>query len=793
MSVPRLAVLITFCLGQGFAIARTIVVPTEYATIQGAVNVATAGDVISIQPGTYRESVTILDRAKAGISLQGSNAATTIVNPGGTGRGISVLIADNVSISNLTISGGLASGSVIPEFGGGIFVDGSNNVTISSCVMINNTAMNGGGFASRNSTVTLTGNTISANRAASATEARGGGVFMYQTSGQVSNNVISDNTTSGPNAAPGGGLFLQLSNPAVSGNTISGNQTSGAQHYGGGLYILESDNFSISKNSFTGNKGLDGGGIFVGSSINVMLTLNTIANNAAVNGGGLASQNSTLTLTGNTIDANRAASATDARGGGAFMYLTHGQVSNNVFSNNTTSGPNMGPGGGLFLQKSNPSVSSNTFSGNQASGAQHYGGGLYIYDSTDFTVSENTFDGNKGLDGGGMAIIGTDIVYAHPTYSNPTVTGNIFSRNDARWGGGLYGWHMSSRITNNIFSQNTAGLRVPGFLSGGGGILFDESPDAVFAANIVTDNTALDWGGGINVYKSSPIISRNTVSRNQSGNGGGIAITPDSDPAVSGNAFTDNIATQNGGGMIIGDNSNAIVKNNLFARNRATDSGGGIVVFSASSPQIINNTFFSNRGQENWGGTVRTDSSSPTLMNNVFYGVAAAEAISANASTVQLLYNDFWNNKSNYLNLSSIISQDAGNRTLDPKFADVTKDNFLLHSSSPARNAGNPNASYNNPDGTRNTLGMYGGPGAFTLQSDCFFGWAERTHPSVFGPAGTTSNLSATFHYRYYSQTNAFLATNSADNHLYYLGPLSGDSIFDAGTLSSWLATAGCQ
>jgi hypothetical protein len=81
----------------------------------------------------------------------------------------------------------------------------------------------------------------------------------------------------------------------------------------------------------------------------------------------------------------------------------------------------------------------------------------------------------------------------------------------------------------------------------------------------------------------------------------------------------------------------------------------------------------------------------------------------------------------------------------------------------------------------------------FTSQSECLFGWAERTFPDWFAPGGAASNTLAPYYYRYYSQTNAYLATSSADNHVYYLGPLSPNSILDVGPLAGWLSAAGCQ
>ncbi len=76
--------------------------------------------------------------------------------------------------------------------------------------------------------------------------------------------------------------------------------------------------------------------------------------------------------------------------------------------------------------------------------------------------------------------------------------------------------------------------------------------------------------------------------------------------------------------------------------------------------------------------------------------------------------------------------------------------------------------------------------------ADCLFNWAERTYPTLFAPAAASIAL-VPWYYRYYSQTDAYLGTSSADNHVYYLGPMSSYALLDAGELSTWLATAGCR
>lgn len=77
--------------------------------------------------------------------------------------------------------------------------------------------------------------------------------------------------------------------------------------------------------------------------------------------------------------------------------------------------------------------------------------------------------------------------------------------------------------------------------------------------------------------------------------------------------------------------------------------------------------------------------------------------------------------------------------------------------------------------------------------ADCLFAWAERTYPSYFAPSGGSSSTALDYRYRYYSGTNAYLATAARDGHLYYYGTLSGQTLLDLGMAATWLGTAGCR
>jgi Right handed beta helix region len=80
-------------------------VPSEYPTIQAAVDAARPGDLVRIAPGTYHEEV-VVPAAKADIVIRGDDRNRVVLD-GGNGRrqeGISVH-GSGVAIENLTVRG----------------------------------------------------------------------------------------------------------------------------------------------------------------------------------------------------------------------------------------------------------------------------------------------------------------------------------------------------------------------------------------------------------------------------------------------------------------------------------------------------------------------------------------------------------------------------------------------------------------------------------------------------------------------------------------------------------------
>ena len=167
--------------------------------------------------------------------------------------------------------------------------------TISGCE-----ADAGGGLYADNSTVTINNGTISECTAAIK---EGGG--LYATNGStinINSGTISKCTALADN---GGGLYADNSTVTISGGTISG--CNGV--WGGGLYAENSSTIEISGGTISGCTVGAGGGLFVDSStvrISGGIISKCITSDTG-NGGGLYAYNSTLNITGGTIKDNKAA------------------------------------------------------------------------------------------------------------------------------------------------------------------------------------------------------------------------------------------------------------------------------------------------------------------------------------------------------------------------------------------------------------------------------------------------------------------------------------------------------
>ena len=153
--------------------------------------------------------------------------------------------------SKFIMDGGTISGCEA-DAGGGLYATNGSTININSGIISKCTAPadNGGGLYADNSTVTISGGTISGCKGV-----WGGGLYAENSS----TIEISGGTISGCTVGAGGGLFVDSSTVRISGGIISKCITSDTGN-GGGLYAYNST-LNITGGTIKDNKAAHGGGV----------------------------------------------------------------------------------------------------------------------------------------------------------------------------------------------------------------------------------------------------------------------------------------------------------------------------------------------------------------------------------------------------------------------------------------------------------------------------------------------------------------------------------------------------
>jgi hypothetical protein len=286
------------------ASAEIRLVPSEYITIQYAINLANNGDTIIVDPGVYLENLNFLGKNITVTSTDPENpdiVATTIID--GYRAGSVVIFKSGESpeavLSGFTITGGFgtydesfgAGNNIL--WGAGIYCTNSSP-TIKNNVIKNNTGLQmreeqnpdtwrlgyGGGIGCFNSNAIIYCNTIKNNIAYA-----GAGVMTYFGNPTINNNLIYNNS-----AYVGGGVILLASGHLIN-NTIVGNDASltiqGSTGLAGNIYAISDPDlvgggqYLIANNIICDAK--SGYGILMAGSGGSTIASNNVWNNSPSN------------------------------------------------------------------------------------------------------------------------------------------------------------------------------------------------------------------------------------------------------------------------------------------------------------------------------------------------------------------------------------------------------------------------------------------------------------------------------------------------------------------------------
>ncbi len=324
-------------------------------------------------------------------------------------------------------------------------------------------------------------------------------------------------------------------------------------------------------------------------------------------------------------------------------------------------------GGVVCCNMSRPTISNNIFTGNIAG----QGGGVYVYGDpvnlndpsnppvhVTAVITNNTFTNNSAIAGHGFA----------PPDTN-------YLNNDHGDGGAIVGFQGCDLvITGNTIENNHADMY-------GGGIHLRQWSNSLIENNRITGNDSI-IGAGVHItYNSSPTVRDNLISANTAGDyGGGIYTIQYSSPLIEHNVITGNVSTTDGAGIYVtGDGCIATIRNNLIFNNM---QGAGIMVKGTSTAAIVNNTLVGNTAPPGYGGGVRCLTNSVAVIeNNIIASNGGVYGIYVQQSPPVTKYNNVWGNGAG--NYNSVIGDQTGingNISADPCFVNPAANDYHLKS-----------------------------------------------------------------------------------------------------------------
>ena len=268
--------------GPARAQAAVVHVPSQRATIQGAIDAVADGGTVVVAPGVYRENISFGGRRIEVRSSDGPEA--TVIDGGGAGP--------VVDISRFETRATVLRGFTIRN-------GGSSGVYI------------------QNASPTVVGNVVTANAAN-----EGGGFYLLASGARVEGNVVRGNTDRGH----GGGAFRlgQTDGAEIVGNTIESNT---AMYVGGAISMWTAGSVRVVGNVFRSNRsGRDGGAIDVVNHSDAFIAHNVFVDNESAYRGGAVSMTAPVssqgpTLLHNTMVGNRAPHGTAISSVGEYLAV----------------------------------------------------------------------------------------------------------------------------------------------------------------------------------------------------------------------------------------------------------------------------------------------------------------------------------------------------------------------------------------------------------------------------------------------------------------------------------------
>jgi len=315
-------------------------------------------------------------------------------------------------------------------------------------------------------------------------------------------------------------------------------------------------------------------------------------------------------------------------------------------------------------------------------GYSYYSGGIYCSNSSP-SLMNLAISSNTASEGAGIYCNNSS-----PILMNVTILGNTAYSS----GAGIYCNNSSLNLVNVTITDNTAyydndEIRLS---------LYDFSVDKITTININNATRTVELSSFTTAYiEDTPVI--NWTTQSEDGNAGWNLYRGEYEEAfINGEAIQINPELIEGAGTTSEptdysfEDPYEVLPGQEYWYTLESVCYNGETEIHGSVSLLIPNLI---------GGGIHCIGSSLSLLNCILW-YNSPQGIKISSSSVSVSYSDIdggWTGE--------------GNINSDPIFVDPGNDDFHLQPGSPCIDAGNPATQYNDPDGSINDMGAYGGPG----------------------------------------------------------------------------------
>lgn len=517
------------------------------------------------------------------VTVNGPGADLLTIDPNGSSRAFNVIGTSVVTIADLSVSNGNASGGT----GAAVRVAGSATAELFQVELHDNVALTGGaggGAIDNRGTLAIINSTLANNRAGT------GGAIFNDGDLQVINSTLSGNRAGLGAFGNGGGIRTVGGQVEITNSTIVNNSS---RNVGGGIHTI-GGSVTVNNSIVSGNSRINGstsniGGSFTGANNLIGGNVNSIVASLSDNGGPTRTHN--LRTGSPAIDAgddslavDGAANAlqNDQRGAGFFRRVNSvdiGAVESQEMPGLvvTTALDVVDPLDDLTslreaiaFANANPDFSEVTF-----------GDGTALLGGTDFTdANPDTITLN-----GSALLITTSVSVVGPGSDLLTVSGNDLSR-------------VAGISTAGGDVSLSAFTVANGNATSGGGVTHNDNSSNVLTLNdmVFTANSVDRFGGA--VYSASPLVVNRTEFFENTAQVGGAIYSFQATATISESTIYDNTATLNAGAVFgrggTFANPLVIINSTLSGNVAETGNGGAIANSDSNRIEIVNSTLTGN-------------------------------------------------------------------------------------------------------------------------------------------------------------------------------------------------------